>query len=51
MKLASSTGMLLLGIWLVLFGLIPLLHINIEVLPLLMNILAIAAGAMILMNK
>jgi hypothetical protein len=51
MKLASNLGLLLLGIWLVLTGLIPLLHVNIDALPLLMNILAIAAGAMILMNK
>ena len=51
MKLASNTGMLLLGIWLVLTGLIPLLHLDFQALPMLMNVLAIAAGAMILMNK
>jgi hypothetical protein len=51
MKLASNTGMLLLGIWLVLTGLLPFLRLDIQALPLLMNVLAIAAGAMILMNK
>ena len=51
MKLASNTGMLLLGIWLVLTGLIPLLHLDFQALPTLMNVLAVAAGAMILMNK
>ena len=44
MKLASNTGMLLLGIWLVLYGLAPLLHLDFQALPLLMNLLAIAAG-------
>ncbi len=49
MKLASNTGMLVLGIWLVAFGAAPLLHIAIprEIL----DVLAIAAGVLILMNK
>ena len=51
MKLASSTGMMLLGIWLVLTGLIPFLKLNFDALPTLMNALAVIAGAMILMNK
>lgn len=51
MKLASNTGMLLLGIWLVLYGLIPLLRLDFQALPMLMNVLAVVAGAMILMNK
>ena len=51
MKLASNTGMLLLGIWLVLYGLMPLLNLNAPALGTLMNVLAVAAGAMILMNK
>jgi len=51
MKLASNTGMLLLGIWLVLTGLIPFLKLNFDALPTLMAALAVAAGAMILMNK
>jgi hypothetical protein len=51
MKLASSTGMMLLGLWLVLTGLIPLLNLNIQGLAIIMNVLALAAGAFILMNK
>ena len=51
MKLASNTGMMLLGIWLVLTGLTPLVNLNFEALPKLLAVLAVAAGAMILMNK
>jgi len=51
MKLASNTGMMLLGIWLLLYGLTPLLHLDFPALPMLMNLLAVAAGATILMNK
>jgi hypothetical protein len=51
MKLASNTGMLLLGIWLVLHGLIQLVPLGFPALPMLMSVLAVAAGAMILMNK
>ena len=51
MKLATNTGMLLLGIWLILTGLIPLLKLNFEGLTMIMAVLAIAAGALILMNK
>ena len=43
MKLASNTGMLLLGIWLVLTGLIPLLKLDFQALPMLMSVLAVAA--------
>jgi len=51
MKLASSTGMLLLGIWLILFGLPPLLNFDFQARATLLNVLGIAAGIMILMNK
>jgi hypothetical protein len=51
MKLAANSGMLLLGIWLVLYGALPLLNINFNALPVLMEVLAIVAGALILMNK
>jgi hypothetical protein len=50
MKLATNTGMMLLGIWLILYGLIPLLNLNLNIGPLL-NILAIAAGVLILMDR
>ena len=48
MKLTKNLGMLLLGIWLILSGLIPLLHLSFEGLYILMSVLAIAAGAFIL---
>lgn len=51
MKLASNTGMMLLAVWLILYGALPLLKINFEALPMLMSILAVAAGVTILMNK
>ena len=50
MKLGSNLGMMLLGIWLVLTGLIPLLNLNLQI-GMLMNALAVAAGASILMNR
>jgi hypothetical protein len=51
MKVASNTGMMLLGVWLILTGVFPLLGIDFDLKPLLLSALAIAAGAMILMNK
>jgi hypothetical protein len=50
MKLGSNTGMMLLGIWLILTGLIPLLNLN-QIPPMVMSGLAIAAGALLLMNR
>lgn len=51
MKLAANSGMLLLGIWLILSGLLPLLNIGFQGQAELLSILGIAAGALILMNK
>ncbi|TLY47376.1 MAG: hypothetical protein E6K53_16580 [Gammaproteobacteria bacterium] len=51
MKLTKSLGMLLLGIWLILSGLIPLLHLSFSALGLLMAILAVAAGVLILLGR
>jgi len=51
MKLTKSLGMLLLGIWLILDGLIPLLNLSFSGLGTLMAILAIAAGAFILLGR
>jgi hypothetical protein len=48
MKLTKNIGMLLLGIWLILNGLIPLLNIYFSGLSTIMAILAIAAGVFIL---
>lgn len=51
MKLTKSLGMLLLGIWLVLTGLIPLLDLSFSGLGTLMAVLALAAGALILAGR
>ncbi|MCX6170147.1 MAG: hypothetical protein NTX65_12450 [Ignavibacteriales bacterium] len=49
MKLTKNIGMLLLGIWLIISGLIPLINIYFTGLSTLMAILAIASGAFILL--
>ena len=51
MKLTKNLGMLLLGIWLILSGLVPLLGLSFSGLGMLMAILAIAAGALILLGR
>ena len=51
MKLASNTGMLVLGIWLILFGAMPLLNISFQGQGTALSVLAVAAGVLILMNK
>ena len=51
MKLTKSWGMILLAVWLILMGLIPLLSIHIENSGTFMNLLAIAAGVLVLIGK
>ena len=51
MKVTKSLGMLLLAIWLILTGLIPLLQLSFSGLSTVMNILAIAAGVLILVGR
>ena len=51
MKLTKSLGITLLGIWLVLTGLLPFLRLGFSGLGTLMAILAIAAGALILLGR
>jgi hypothetical protein len=51
MRLTKNLGMLLLGIWLILTGLIPLLNLGLSGLGSLMAILAVAAGALILAGR
>ncbi len=51
MKLTKNIGMLLLAIWLILYGVITLLSLSFSGLPLVMAILAIAAGVLILLDK
>jgi hypothetical protein len=51
MKFTKNLGMLLLGIWLIVTGLIPLLNLSFSGLSTLMAVLAIAAGAVIILGK
>ena len=51
MKLTKNLGMLLLGIWLIVSGLIPLLNLSFSGLGNVMAIVAIAAGALILVGR
>jgi hypothetical protein len=51
MKFNKNLGMLLLGIWLILSGLVPLLHLSFSGLGTLMALLAIAAGVLILVGR
>lgn len=51
MKLTRNIGMLLLAVWLVLTGLIPLLNLSFSGLGTVMAILAIAAGILIVVGR
>jgi hypothetical protein len=51
MKLNKSWGMILLAAWLILMGLIPLASIHIDHSGTFMNLLAIAAGVLILLGR
>jgi len=51
MKVTKNLGMLLLGIWLIASGLIPLLNLSFSGLGTAMAVLAIAAGALILIGR
>lgn len=51
MNLTKNLGMLLLGAWLILSGLIPLLGLAFSGIGMLMAVLAIAAGVLILLGR
>jgi len=51
MKVTKNLGLLLLGIWLIVTGLIPLLNLSLSGLGTLMAVLAVAAGALILVGR
>jgi hypothetical protein len=51
MKLTKNVGMLLLALWLVLTGLVPLLNLGFSGLGTVMAILAIAAGVLIAVGR
>jgi hypothetical protein len=50
MKLTKNVGFLLLGIWLILTGLIPVFKLSFSGFPTIMNVLAIVAGVLILLG-
>jgi hypothetical protein len=51
MRLTRNIGTLLLAIWLVLTGLVPLLNLSFSGLGTLMAILAVAAGVLIAIGR
>ena len=51
MRITQNLGMLLLAIWLILTGLITLLGLSFQGLPLIMGIVALAAGVLILLGR
>ena len=51
MKLTKKLGMLLLGIWLIVTGLLQVGSISIPSIGIIMAILAIAAGVFILLGR
>ena len=51
MKITKNLGFLLLSIWLILTGLIELFHFSFAGLPIVMAILALAAGILILIGR
>ncbi|HEY3487436.1 MAG TPA: hypothetical protein VGL10_05170 [Gammaproteobacteria bacterium] len=46
-----NIGMVLLGVWLILSGLISIIGLSFNGLPLLMSILALAAGICIILKR
>jgi hypothetical protein len=51
MGLTKNIGMILLAVWLILSGLIPLLNLSFSGVGMLMAILAIAAGVFIVIGR
>ena len=51
MKLTRNIGMLLLAVWLILTGVVPLLNLSFSGLGTVMAILAIAAGVLIVVGR
>jgi hypothetical protein len=51
MRRTRNVGLLLLGIWLIVTGLLPFVSLPIPSLSTILSLLAIAAGVFILMNR
>lgn len=47
----KNLGMLLLAIWLIISGLLPILHISFPNVGLILSVLAVAAGTLILLGR
>ena len=51
MRVTKNLGMLLLAIWLILTGLMPLLNLSFQGVGTIMAILAIASGVLLLIGR
>jgi len=51
MKVTKNLGFMLLGIWLIATGLIPLLSVSFSGLGTIMAVVAVAAGALIILGR
>lgn len=51
MKITKNLGFLVLGIWLILTGIIPLVNLSFSGLGTIMAAAAIAAGALIILGR
>jgi hypothetical protein len=51
MKLTSSIGMFLLGVWLILVGAMPLLNLSFQGSATILNVLAVVAGCFLVVGK
>ena len=51
MRLPKNLGIILLGIWLILWGVLPLLRISFPASQTILELLAIAAGILILLRR
>ena len=51
MRTTKNVGILLLAIWLILTGIVPLLHLSFAGLGLVISILAIVAGILLLVGR
>jgi hypothetical protein len=51
MKTARTLGMLLLALWLIMTGVIPLLHLSFSGMGTAMAVIAIAAGVLIAIGR
>jgi len=47
----KNLGMLLLGIWLIVTGVLPFLHLDFANMGLVLSVLAIAAGVCVLLGR